>query len=67
MPTDGALCSYVSSEKNKGKGENVAASAKIDEFASQFDRKFAFMASTLLLQWHHPRGSSMLTAGLLDI
>ena len=33
-------------KKNKVKGKNVAASAEIDEFASQFDRGFSFMAST---------------------
>ena len=32
-------------KKNKGKGKNVAASAKIDEFASQFDREFSFIVS----------------------
>ena len=32
-------------KKNKGKGKNVAASAEIDEFASQFDREFSFIAS----------------------
>ena len=33
-------------KKNKGKGKKVAASAEIDEFASQFDPEFSFMAST---------------------
>ena len=33
-------------KKDKGKGKNVAASAEVDEFASQFDREFSFMAST---------------------
>ena len=32
-------------KKNKEKGKNVATSAEIDEFASQFDRKFSFIAS----------------------
>ena len=32
-------------EKKKGNGKNVAASAEIDEFASQFDREFSFIAS----------------------
>jgi len=30
----------------KEKGKNVAASAEVEEFASQFDREFSFMAST---------------------
>ena len=33
-------------KKDKGKGKNVATSTKVDEFASQFDREFSFMAST---------------------
>ena len=33
-------------KKDKGKGKNVAASADVDEFASQFDWEFSFMAST---------------------
>lgn len=32
-------------KKNKGKGKNVAAFMDIDEFASQFDREFSFIAS----------------------
>ena len=32
-------------KKNKGKGKNVAAFTEIDEFASQFDREFSFIAS----------------------
>ena len=33
-------------KKDKGKGKNVAASTEIDDFASQFDQEFSFMAST---------------------
>ena len=33
-------------KKDKGKGKNVAASAEVDEFTSQFDQEFSFMAST---------------------
>ena len=32
-------------KKNKGKGKNVAASAEINVFTSQFDREFSFIAS----------------------
>ena len=31
--------------KNKGKGKNVVASAQIDDFASNFEREFSFIAS----------------------
>ena len=33
-------------KKDKGKGKKVVASAEVDEFASQFDQEFSFMAST---------------------
>ena len=36
-------------KNNKGKGKNVAASAEIDEFASQFDWEFSFIASLATL------------------
>ena len=32
-------------KKNKVRGKNVAASAEIDSFASQFEREFSFVAS----------------------
>ena len=32
-------------KKNKGKGKNVAVSTEIDEFASQFDKEFSFIAN----------------------
>lgn len=32
-------------KKNKGKGKNVVASTEIDEFASEFEREFSFIAS----------------------
>ena len=32
-------------KKNKGKGKTVAASAKVDEFAVEFEREFSFIAS----------------------
>ena len=36
----------VTCPMKKEKGKNVATSAEVEEFASQFDREFSFMAST---------------------
>ena len=36
----------VTCPMKKEKGKNVAASTEVEEFASQFDREFSFMAST---------------------
>ena len=51
-------------KKNKGKGKNVAASAKIDEFASQFNQEFSLIASLATSAapssriWYVDRGAS---------
>ena len=36
----------VTCPMKKEKGKNVATSAEVEEFASQFDREFSYMAST---------------------
>ena len=59
-------------KKNKEKGKNVAACAKIDDFASQFDREFSFMASTFTSVapssriWYVDNGASRHMTGAKD-
>ena len=60
------------SYEEQGKGKNVAASAEIDDFASQFDREFSFMASTSTLVapssriWYVDSGASRHMIGAKD-
>ena len=59
-------------KKNKGKEKNVAAATEIDDFASQFDQEFSFMASTSTLVapssriWYVDSGASRHMTGAND-
>ena len=56
----------------KEKGKNVATSAKVEEFASQFDREFSIMASSSTLVapssriWYVDSGASRHMTGAKD-
>lgn len=59
-------------EENKGKGNNLVASAEIDVFASQFEREFSFIASLTTSVtpssriWHVDSGASKHMIGVKD-
>ena len=59
-------------KKNKGKGKNVSSSTDIDEFDSQFDREFSFIASLATSVasssciWYVDSGASRHMTGVRD-